>query len=512
MNKSLIKLSKSISKCNMVDQGLLVDERHENIWNVLLNDVPNFCTRDEFINFKDSKIKNKNYIYNLEFIQSKCSYTKPKLENYRKYSNKYTIFLKNLRLLKKISNTDEISIDSNFNHIENIWGFPNGSSISWSTLSNLDYKNTSVIFKEYWETIPLPHDTSIELIKILFWFYRKIIVDNLLSELIKDKEKCEKISAGSVKLTSDYDITIDGDCSVLVAKMFYKNFKEIYGESSDSVFDTNIYYNSFTTKTKPLEKIIDFYDEVNICGTGLIYVLKEDLKYIKHQHVWSIIRLYQALKIPNKLLDELNNITQSGIDVFEKYKNDQKSPFYKINIEHHTTMLSLINFKNPETYYTRGSYMDIVFNQQICKSTHIKYPISKHSLLDSLFENSAFYIEKFENPEKSIKYKKRLLDAAKAISKELYQNLLKCENIDDLENFTLIIKSLAENQLDIDLLNDIRWEVHDQASNILVPSTSLEYESPISLSSRPFLSFSGLTNYPINSYSGSNLGSYTGSN
>jgi hypothetical protein len=74
----------------------------------------------------------------------------------------------------------------------------------------------------------------------------KLSEEYLPDEFKSQKAKsCQAVSVGSLRLTSDYDVTLYGTCVTNVIKDFYGNFSRIFGKTSSTIFDTNLYGSSF---------------------------------------------------------------------------------------------------------------------------------------------------------------------------------------------------------------------------------------------------------------------------
>ena len=89
-------------------------------------------------------------------------------------------------------------------------------------------------------------------IKCLFWYFRKAVVDSILSDIINTRKRnipeiIIAMSVGSTKIGSDYDITIDAsyETSAYIIENFDKLIKNIFKYDSEKTFDTNVYGVSF---------------------------------------------------------------------------------------------------------------------------------------------------------------------------------------------------------------------------------------------------------------------------
>jgi|LakMenE01Jun11ns_1017448.scaffolds.fasta_scaffold9936115_1 hypothetical protein len=267
-----------------------------------------------------------------------------------------------------------------------------------------------------WDNIKTLYNDNI---KKLLWLFRKCIVDLLLKKIINllqlDKKVNFKIySVGSNNLSSDYDITLYGDTTDKgnVITLFEKEFKNIFFEHSSVVFDTNLYGKSFISFEKN-----DLSTEF-ICNNDIqpIYILKKSSEH--SQLVWALVKYFQDIRnafgesIFNNMVEFLNNnITLPHINIaFETriYLNNKDPDIIQYNklfsqnfekgfiqtysseelLQGTSDYISLLNFYGNETYFTRGAFLDIVINTQMCKN---KIKLDDIDYITSILENSGFF-------------------------------------------------------------------------------------------------------------------------
>jgi hypothetical protein len=287
-----------------------------------------------------------------------------------------------------------------------------------------------------WENIKSLNDDSI---KKLLWLLRKCIIDLLLKKIIfklnLDKKENFKIySVGSNNLSSDYDITLYGDTvdKGKVITLFEEEFKNIFYEHSSIVFDTNIYGKSFISFEKN-----DLSEELVCNNNQTIYVLKETSKH--SQIVWALVKYFQDIRnsfgesIFNDMVNFLNknlNIPHINIafetriylnnkdtDIIqysklfsENFKNAFLKEYKNNTLLGNTDYTSLVNFYGSETYFTRGAFLDIVVNKQMCKN---KIELQDYDYISSILENSGFF---FLHNNKT-KYFIRIIDTFDLLTK-----------------------------------------------------------------------------------------------
>jgi len=398
------------------------------------------CSSKDFIDI--STIKNKVLIHFLKSIKHNLPrVVKVKSSEYKSDSISYyseQLIRLNILEYSELSEKKPVFIKAKdkIRSLDTFYVFYKSKlPISWGTIKNLTKDKMDMYFPEFYQSV-LNYNSQldpIEFIQVIFWFYRKGIVDNILSLTIPPPGKniCKRISPGSVRLTSDYDLTIDGKCALTVYNNFNNYMKFLYSELGSIVFDTNIYYVSFLTTIRPLYLKSVFYTEHKPCINNneydSIYTYNIDKENARLQHVWAVLKVYKSvndiinLETPDEkvyhledLLTTLDNNKLTGIDIMNLIDNSVK--LNTITQTDFINNLSLVNYKNPETYYTRGAFLDIVLNQQMCKNEK-GYNLSKHDYIDSFLENVADYLSHFNSGEK---YKKRLIDASKRVDDRLY--------------------------------------------------------------------------------------------
>jgi hypothetical protein len=253
------------------------------------------------------------------------------------------------------------------------------------------------------------------LVKSLFWFFRKAIVDSLLSDIINfmgDKSTIA-VSVGSTKLSSDYDISLDSsyELSGGIIKKFTERFEEIFNDDSENVFDTNVYGVSFTKN-----KGSDIFSENHKCEENDInYISGINTKIDVSQMIWAYIKLLLKMdvilkrddKIYEKLYTELDNsmsenmlfqaavvFTNKYTSYINKYKeavlsmdsymtvNELEDDDYLVS-----NFISFVNYNGSETYLTNGAFLDVVINQQMCQNKNIIEISSPFMYFTSFIEN-----------------------------------------------------------------------------------------------------------------------------
>jgi len=262
------------------------------------------------------------------------------------------------------------------------------------------------------------------LAKTCLWYFRKAIVDTVVGEILERYPKVTGVSVGSTNIDSDYDITLYGpsDSTSKVIEKFNKRIQSIFGESSAKVFDTNVYGTSF----------IELDDNgTNVCsGKRFRYKESLSLDVVLEQHVWAYVKLYVKIngKSRNKkqfdaLIAEIrdNVFAQKARAYIEKHDLDQRlysksllsRPSFTGEISEDEIELnktSFVNYYGSETYFTRGAFLDVVVNQQMCGKEDDKngrVSLTEHDYVDSFVENMSELIGHYNKK----KYTKRAMYA-----------------------------------------------------------------------------------------------------
>jgi len=295
-------------------------------------------------------------------------------------------------------------------------------------------------------------------LKIIFWYLRKGIIDTIVGTIInKNNYSVNALSVGSTNLESDYDITLYGnyDETYKVINNFKNIFKELFQNKSSYIFDTNLYGVSFIKKEND-EKTKDTLTCNNFSFTTTKELMSVEQKI--SQHIWAIIKFINSLnfiKESNELLYEMlsdvivNELKDSNIsellqlgedftNVFESNtSNYDKIIKYLINIDDSeiNNFISFINYNGQETYFTRGAFIDIVVNNQMCKNEIVK--LSENEILDSFIENVSDLMVHYNKT----KYVERIKKSTERLNKLNVKNIKKletiqqnCKSIDVLED------------------------------------------------------------------------------
>jgi hypothetical protein len=264
--------------------------------------------------------------------------------------------------------------------------------LSWDNIKNIENKNK----------------------KELFWLFRKVIIDSIIKHIIKNNNlnNLKIYSVGSTNLDSDYDITLYGliDDKIILINKFNEIFKNYFTDESASVFDTNIYGKAYITYYK---KEYDIYGTlISNCGDEFYYLNSNPepysqlmwgfVKYLKDiregfgEHMYFNIFNYMNNKINNEILKDSHNVfvylknqPQTINYNYLLSKQEELMYNYKNKLIGYHDYLSVLNFYGNETYFTRGPFLDIVINTQMCKSEIIT--LDEIDYITSILENAGFY-------------------------------------------------------------------------------------------------------------------------
>jgi hypothetical protein len=311
-------------------------------------------------------------------------------------------------------------------------------------------------------------------VKYIFWYLRKIIIDSIISDILSNSNTATiAISVGSTKIDSDYDVTLYGNYLNIykVIHKFNKKFQSIFNDTSDIIFDTNVYGASFI-------KIDSMSLNAKKCGDKFFeYIPVSSDNEKVSQHIWAFVKLlirledilkhndilYDLLKSTISVSSAYNNIVRTAEEFVNKY--DPSPDYYdkivlllqdKENSQDnllYNNYISFVNYNGSETYFTRGAFLDVVVNQQMCsKDMDDKILLTNHDYFDSFVENIAdlmvhYHKEKYttraqlalkrlfdkeKNPAKVKAYKtaQNLLEQIKNLQVDCKttKNILKCSN------------------------------------------------------------------------------------
>lgn len=284
----------------------------------------------------------------------------------------------------------------------------------------------------------------------LFWMFRKAIVDGLIKSILsKDLPIYSNLiinSVGSTNLTSDYDITVYDNNSFASAsfiKEFNERFFKLFKEKSSYIFDTNLYGTSF------ISFMNDSIDEdvmmTHSCNNTKFSFVKSSPIYNDSQIMWSLVKFLSNLEealgtfmskniydymntklslphliVAKKVMTYIKNAQTDYIDLManpnrldEYILNDM----YNLTVEEqklirYTDFVSLVNSFGFETYYSRGAFLDIVVNTQMCKNSDI-INLNIHDYIESIIENIGFFLIHSDKG----KYIERVLNSLKNLKK-----------------------------------------------------------------------------------------------
>lgn len=342
--------------------------------------------------------------------------------------------------------------------------------LTWRNIKQLDLTNISTYItefpeytKELFEFFNDSGDFSKDLIliyiKYIFWYFRKSVIDSIVGNIIKDS-KVIGLSVGSTKIDSDYDITLYGSYTNIFETIntFNERIHDTFNNTSEIIFDTNIYGASFITSNFTNSSLNDFS-----CGNTKFSLSYKSLNpnFFITQHIWSFIKLltklntlqdeiiyeflrdtlYNCSDNVKKLLlaaEEFINKFDSNVLVYDKIVSLLDKPDLT-NDAWETNYISFVNYNGSETYFTRGAFIDVVVNSQMCNGEYIQ--LTEHELFDSFIENISellthFTKDKYINRAKNTLQKIKLKDDTKNIILDLLNQSIfiqnTCKNINSI--------------------------------------------------------------------------------
>ena len=265
--------------------------------------------------------------------------------------------------------------------------------------------------------------------KEIFWMLRKVVIDGIIKYILKKYNEYRELiilSVGSNNLSSDYDITIYGNSylSALFITKFNKKFYHIFKNDSAYIFDTNLYGKSYIS-FEPTKGDMILYDKFE-CNPDVMkmtfYYIKKSSIYTDSQIMWSLVKFlynirtslgrnmyYDIYNYMNEKLgiqhlpiayDVLEYLRNSDLDYIKLLANENRLEEYIIDssdlseldkkLIKYTDFVSLVNFFGDETYYSRGAFLDIVVNNQMCKHKE-RLLLDKYDYICSIIENIGFF-------------------------------------------------------------------------------------------------------------------------
>lgn len=326
-----------------------------------------------------------------------------------------------------------------------------------------------------WENIKTLEDIEI---KQLLWLFRKLIVDTILRKLLQKyitDNDFKIFSVGSASLTSDYDITLYGNTSdkINIIKEFQIEFKKIFYEDSSIVFDTNIYGKAYIS-------FIDepFHTKIT-CGEQTFFYLNESSH--DSELMWGLVKYLSDIRtgFGETIFNDIVSFMEKKLNLPHLY-NAKMTLVYLRNKDNETTnygnlfnieenfinkyddkllgisdYISLVNFYGTETYFTRGAFLDIVVNSQMCKKDIIE--LNEVDYIVSILENAGFFFIHNNKTKYFIRVQKTLSKLIKYFNS---YNII--TELPEYQDFNNIILQLGESPD----LNYCHW-IDDNSFNLL---------------------------------------------
>lgn len=293
--------------------------------------------------------------------------------------------------------------------------------------------------------------------------FRKFAVDHMLKKITRSvgcDRNCFR-SVGSTKIDSDYDVTVTTNQNSEVVRIFNTTFRNEFGDNSDNVFDTNVYGAAFLTEHH------DVYDYITIQGVAHRFVTvsgAEGRIDVRNQHFWALAQV--ALADPSLKLNGLDNywatLWSQAVE-FVRNNRPHLAGYEKAlkNIEQcrhamekkpddmnlrvlYKDSIARANFYGVGTYFTQGTFVDVVINQQMGGKVHL----TPDEYLDSAIEN----IGEMMRGHKVMKYRTR---AYKALSHILHR-----------QDYTILLTKRDPRQLLERILQLKRFIVRDAQNSV----------------------------------------------
>jgi hypothetical protein len=425
--------SEEMGKSEKIESGI---ETLQDFMEYVFSECSNCVTKEIYISeIKDSKIYDKYRLYEKYpslsmYEEQNCKEIKTaKLSErfLKKESDSKSSILK----VKMVFKILELFVSKGLLNRNNKMYFLLNTNrrLTWSNIKQLKSKHIDLEDDVMREIFNVFNDERkfdmVTLVKSLFWLLRKAIVDSILSDIINGAKKkfglntISAVSVGSMKLSSDYDVSLDTkyDVSALIMKRYNKVIETIFKDESSNVFDTNVYGVSFAKKTK--DEI--FSDEHECNNNRIHYIPIESKKWTDDnteisQVIWCyiklLLRMNMILKYDDMLYDKLytylddelkdNIIFETALDFMNMYKADENN-YGEVVSRFNTYMesnkevgeeeylvsnfISFVNYNGSETYLTHGAFLDVVVNQQMCGNKDIIKLNNPYLYFTSFVEN-----------------------------------------------------------------------------------------------------------------------------
>lgn len=193
-----------------------------------------------------------------------------------------------------------------------------------------------------------------------------------------------------------------------------------------------------------LDKLKQHYGNAFQCGKTQLLVLNSSDDSIASQHVWAFVKLLNNMSIIQQcneafyiyLIKTLRMLINSPIlnyafriiNVLNIEDSEYETGYVNIidNLENYynkfaelngfnlntvmNNFISLVNYHGNETYYTRGAFLDVVVNQQLCKQGETEtFKLTLDNYIDSFIENMADIIS-YPKKKKYVDRSKKALD------------------------------------------------------------------------------------------------------
>jgi hypothetical protein len=259
-------------------------------------------------------------------------------------------------------------------------------------------------FRLSWENIKRSVDDD----RAMFWLFRKAIVDCIIKSILEklgEQANMEVYSVGSVKLDSDYDITLYGSpvYIVFIIDEFQSIIKSLFHQDSSTLFDTNVYGTSFIN----FDNVPKTGYKQYVCGKKFNYLV-ETADITQSQFTWALVQYFKTLvRIYSREITDIlwHDLVQESVikkhllaatdiyDILENSDMDYKSIILSLQSSTNDyDYISMANFYSHDSYYSRGAFMDVVVNSQMCKQKGKGVTLSLDDYIQSIIENLSFFM------------------------------------------------------------------------------------------------------------------------
>lgn len=172
-------------------------------------------------------------------------------------------------------------------------------------------------------------------------------------------------------------------------KLYYSLVKVLHGPDNveyKSIFASQLNGNKGSNIEQLLEILDTRLNDKNIA---------EILPARRGSHAQLAKKVMRMTGTVSSPLSSPDSPSRYDVSTFRDEKSYSKDLNFKLVASNYNDLVSkitMLNFMGSETYYTRGAFIDVVFNKQSCPKSPVAVPLDPDALLDSFIENFADWL------------------------------------------------------------------------------------------------------------------------